>query len=369
MSSLPESIKALQIQPEHRGVKIVQIPFASQDLVKHLPDDQVIIRVRAVGLNPPDWQQAFSDWGTPGTIAGGDSAGDVVKVGSAVKHLKVGDRAAGLTLGGSYQTENGAFAEYVRFVAAVCFKLPESMTYEEAVSFPTPHLTAVLSLFRLNIPKPLSPNPKRETIFIWGGSTAVGHHAVQLAALAGLRVFVTASPAVHEDLKALGAEACFDYKDTDVVKKVLAAAGEEDIIYGLDAVCEKGSTDNCIDVLSPSRGGHLIVVLPVEPETEKRRKDVKVEFILVHTQIGFPIELGYSNISIPVLHEDKNGALEHVSVILPHILENWKAGHGSPNFKTQRLRHLEGGLERIQEGLEIMRDGKYGREKLVYTIA
>ncbi|KAF9068863.1 chaperonin 10-like protein [Rhodocollybia butyracea] len=356
MSSLPENIRALQIQPE-KGVKIVQIPFASQDLVKHLPDDQVIIRVRAVGLNPPDWQQAFSDWGTPGTLLGCDSAGDVVKVGSAIKHLKVGDRAAGLTMGGTFQTENGAFSEYVRLVGTVCFRLPESMTYEEAASFPIPHLTAVLALYiRLNLSK---PSPKRETILIWGGSTAVGHHAVQLAALAGLRVFVTASPGAHEELKALGADTCFDYKDKDVVNKVLAAAGEEDIIYGLDT-----------DVLSPSRGGHLIVILPaVSEETKKRRKDVQVDFILVHTQSGFPIVLDWANISFPVLHEDKNGALEHVSVTMPRILENWKAGHGSPKIKTQRLRHLEGGLERIREGLEIMRDGNYGREKLVYTIA
>ena len=81
---------------------------------------------------------------------------------------------------------------------------------------------------------------------IWGGSTAVGHHAVQLAALSGLKVFVTASPAAHAELKALGAEACFDYKAPDVVKQIQAAAGEEGIIYCLDTVTEKGSTDACV---------------------------------------------------------------------------------------------------------------------------
>ena len=38
--------------------------------------------------------------------------------------------------GSSHQTDNGAFAEYARFNAAVAFKLPEDMTYEEAASFP-----------------------------------------------------------------------------------------------------------------------------------------------------------------------------------------------------------------------------------------
>lgn len=53
--------------------------------------------MRVVSLNPTDWKHALGEWGTPGTIAGCDSAGDVVKVGSAVKHLQVGDRAAGFT--------------------------------------------------------------------------------------------------------------------------------------------------------------------------------------------------------------------------------------------------------------------------------
>lgn len=160
--------------------------------------------------------------------------------------------------GGSYQTDNGSFAEYVRLVAAVCFKLPESMSYEEAASFPIPHLTGVQAFYmRLNIPKPFSPtpnpNPKRESILIWGGSTAVGHHAIQLAALSGLKVYVTASPDVHEELKSLGAEACFDYKAADVVNQIHAAlAGEEEgIIYGYDTVCEKGSTDACVVSLLP----------------------------------------------------------------------------------------------------------------------
>ncbi|KAF9068920.1 chaperonin 10-like protein [Rhodocollybia butyracea] len=368
MSSLPETIKALQVQPG-KSVKVVQIPFASQDLVKHLPSDQVIIRVRAVGLNPTDWKHALGDWGTPGTISGCDSAGDVVKVGSAVKHLKVGDRVAGFTHGGSYQTENGSYSEYVRLVAAVCFKLPESMTYEEAASFPIPHLTAVQALYiRLNIPKPFSPNPRRETILIWGGSTAVGHHAVQLAALSGLRVFVTASPAAHEELKTLGAEACFDYKDTDVVKKIQAAAGDEDIIYGLDTACERGSTDNCVDALSPTRGGRVVAILPISEDTQKRRKDVRAEFSVVYSNLGFSYK-GATGALVPAVPEDKSATLEYVSTDMSQILEHWKTGQGSPKLKTQRLRHLQGGLERIYEGMEIMRDGKYGREKLVYTVA
>ena len=151
--------------------------------------------------------------------------------------------------GGSWQKDNGAYAEYVRFIAAVCFVLPPEMTYEEGASFPIPHLTAVQALYmRLSLPKPFTPaadelRQKGEKILIWGASTAVGHHAVQLAALSGLEVYATASPAAHADIKALGATHVFDYKDADVASKIKEAAGEKGITYGLDTVCEKGSSD------------------------------------------------------------------------------------------------------------------------------
>lgn len=67
--------------------------------------------------------------------------------------------------------------------------------------------------------------------------------------------------------------------------------------------------------------------------------------------------------------EDKAATLEYVSEYMPRIIGDWKEGLGSSMFKTQRLRRMEGGLEGICEGLQIMKDGKYGREKLVYSVA
>ncbi|KAL1745022.1 chaperonin 10-like protein [Schizophyllum fasciatum] len=368
MSSLPETIKALQVLPEGKGLKVVSIPWASQEKVKNLPDHEIIIRVRAIGLNPTDWKHVFLPVGTAGTIAGCDAAGDVVQVGAAVKHLKVGDRAAGFEFGGSWQTDNGAYAEYVRFNGAVSFKLPDDMTYEEAASFPIPHLTAVQALYmRLGLPKPLS-SPLNEKILIWGGSSAVGHHAVQLAKLSGLTVFVTASPAAHDDLKSLGADFTFDYKDLAVVAKITEAAGADGIIYGLDAISENGTTDAVVDALSKQRGGRVITTLPVSQETAARRADVRPEFTLVYTELGYEFTFAGA-VKFPAIKEDEARTLEYVAQDLPKILEGWKAGQGAPKFKTQRIRKLDGGLESVQEGLKIMADGNYGREKLVYTIA
>ena len=154
--------------------------------------------------------------------------------------------------GGSWQKDNGAYAEYVRLIAAACFVLPAEMSYEEGASFPIPHLTAVQALYmRLSLPKPFTPEAndlkqKGEKILIWGASTAVGHHAVQLAVLSGLEVYATASPAAHAEVKALGATHVFDYKDVDVASKIKATAGEDGILHALDTVAEKGSTEAII---------------------------------------------------------------------------------------------------------------------------
>ncbi|TRM69128.1 chaperonin 10-like protein [Schizophyllum amplum] len=366
--ALPEFIKALQVLPDRKGVEVVTIPWASQEKVQNLADNQIIIRVRAVGLNPTDWKHALGEWGTPGTIAGCDAAGDVVKVGAAVKHLKVGDRAAGLNRGSSWQKDNGAFAEYARFVGSGCFKLPDNMTYEEAASFPVPHLTAVQALYmRLGLPKP-DNKPANEKILIWGGSTAVGHHTIQLAKLSGLTVFVTASSGAHAELQALGADHCFDYKDADVVLKITCADGGADIIYGVDTVGDKGSTDLMVDAMSKTRGGTIITTLPISDKTKNRRADVSVEFTIVHTVLGYEVTFAHAT-TFPVMKEDETRALEYVSQDMPKILAGWKAGQGAPKFKTQRLRQMQGGLENIVEGLKVMAEGSYGREKLVYTVA
>lgn len=52
---LPATIKALQLQSD-QTLKIIDIPFATNDKVRNLADDEVLIRVRAVGLNPTDWK-------------------------------------------------------------------------------------------------------------------------------------------------------------------------------------------------------------------------------------------------------------------------------------------------------------------------
>jgi len=134
-------------------------------------------------------------WGEEGKVVGCDGA-DMVEVGNDVKHVHVGNRVAAFMYG-TQDATNGAFAEYTRYNASLAWRLLEGMTYAEATSFPIPFLTAAQNLYFRHGLRPESTVDTTavpaENILIWGGSTAVGHHAIQLAHRSGLCVITTAS--------------------------------------------------------------------------------------------------------------------------------------------------------------------------------
>lgn len=53
---------------------------------------------------------------------------------------------------------------------------------------------------------------------------------------------------------------------------------------------------------------------------------------------------------------------------LPPLLAGWKEGHGSARYKSQTLRVMPGGLDRVYEGIKVLGEGSYKAEKLVYSL-
>ncbi|TFL01474.1 chaperonin 10-like protein [Pterulicium gracile] len=345
------------------GFKVAEVYLDANEVKPH----EVLVKVRAVGLNPTDWKSF--DWlKIEDAVVGCDAAGDIVCVGSEVTRFKAGDRVAGFTIGCS-QTHNGAFAEYVRFDAFTLLRLPEGMPYEEGASLPIPHLTAVQNLHvHLNLPTPsqaeakLSPSAAAgtpETILIWGGTTATGHHAIQLARLSGLRVIATASPQAFDEVLALGASFVFDYRDVDVVEKIREAAGDSEmgVRYVLDTISKGGATEKCIDAMGP-KGGQVVHLLPVSKDIVKRRADVEVSLTLVYNLLG-PM------LSDPFRPQDRPPVQRYLENDWIQLSKGWSNGVGTERLKPQRIRRLERGFDGIVDGLKQMREGRYGREKLV----
>ena len=112
-------------------------------------------------------------------------------------------------------------------------------------------------------PVPTSPPAKAEdAILIWGGSSSVGQYALQILTHWGYKnLLATASEPHHDLLKSYGARAVFDYHDSDVVSRILEAAGGN-VPLVLDCIGSKfGSLKSIAKVAR--KGATVAVLLPV----------------------------------------------------------------------------------------------------------
>lgn len=151
--------------------------------------DEILVRTAAVALNPIDWMLLGST-PSPNAVMGHDYAGTVVEVGeSAQERFKVGDRVCGLVKGADRtRPESGTFAEYIVAKAAVQIRIPDGVSFEDAATVGVGAIATGQCLFgpsSLNLPWPEnhSPSEGRDTILIYGGSTASGCWLIQVAKL------------------------------------------------------------------------------------------------------------------------------------------------------------------------------------------
>lgn len=174
------------------------------DLAVPSPDyGQLLIRTRAVSLNPSDWM-ALDAFGRPGAGVGFDFAGEVREIGEGCANWKVGDRVAGfvhasrsyfykflcspitrLILGHAANYCNGAFREFVSADADLLIRIPDHMSFDEASTLGMGISTAAQALYQwlpLQLPTH-DPQATNWTILIYGGSSATGSIAIQLAKL------------------------------------------------------------------------------------------------------------------------------------------------------------------------------------------
>jgi len=163
-------------------------------------------------------------------ILGDGTAGTVVAAGPDAKRLKVGDKIFGFTWQKLAHKSHQKFVTVPENLLGVLpqgFELPEAVTLGNNFVTVFHALTADLGL-ELPWPKPEGyvPKGKHEAILVWGGSSSVGMFAIQVLRYYGYeKVFTTASKKNHALLKGYGASDVFDYGESDVVEKILKAAG------------------------------------------------------------------------------------------------------------------------------------------------
>lgn len=91
-------------------------------------------------------------------------------------------------------------------------------------------------------------------MLIWGGASSVGTFAIQSAKMLGFIVYATASTKHHEYLKKLGAHATFDYKDSDIISKIVKAVKEDGLKLTVAHCVVDNSLQPTLDVLKQTKG-------------------------------------------------------------------------------------------------------------------
>ncbi|KAG6260161.1 hypothetical protein E4U49_005190 [Claviceps purpurea] len=188
---------------------------------------QYIVRVIYSGVNPADQKHAMV-LGLGDRVAGYDAAGIIVATGAETS-LKKGRRVCVLAKTGivEHAERYGCHQEFLVAEEAGCFPVPERVPMHIAATMPVVVATAADCLFSLLRLEPERSEANRVPVLIWGGSSAVGNAALQLAREAGTwPIIVTASPRHHPELMRRGATACVDYKDERVLDKILAIVQE-----------------------------------------------------------------------------------------------------------------------------------------------
>lgn len=233
---------------------------------------EVLVRVRAVGLNPPDWylrdgyRALPPEWRPDADfplILGTDISGVVDATAADVNGFKVGDEVHGMVrFPEGVMTGSGAYAEYVSAPAAHLAHKPAGLDHQQAAAVPMSLLTAWQFLVELghDAPNPFQDFPhapvelEGRTVLINGAGGGVGHLTTQLAKARGARVIAVASAKNAAMLGEFGVDQFIDYGKTAVETVV------RDVDLVLDAV-GGARMERFLDVIRP--GGALFLVNPL----------------------------------------------------------------------------------------------------------
>lgn len=203
---------------------------------------QILIRVRAAGVNRPDLLQRLGFYppppGAPATL-GLEVAGEVV-AGSG--RWKAGDKVCALLGGGGY-------AQYAVVDARHALPIPEGFDFAHAAALPETVFTVFANVFEHGALK------IGETLLIHGGTSGIGTTAIAMAKAYGARVIATSRGADKKaQAQALGADIAIDAKAEDFAE-IAKAAGGVDVV--LDMV---GASyfDRNLDALNT--GGRIVYI-------------------------------------------------------------------------------------------------------------
>ncbi|GAB4043519.1 NAD(P)-dependent alcohol dehydrogenase [Spirosoma litoris] len=180
-------------------------------VVPSIQKDQLLIRVKAVSINPLDWKvyggemKLMSGSKFPKSV-GIDFSGIVDQIGSDVTRFKTGDAVIGLL----DVFKGGALANYIAVREIDISPKPANVSFEKAAALPVTGLSALQIIDQL-----ASVGPKQD-ILVNGATGGIGVFAVQIAKKRGARVTAVVSTKGVEEAIKWGADTVVDYTKQDI---------------------------------------------------------------------------------------------------------------------------------------------------------
>ncbi|GAA6012170.1 hypothetical protein JCM11491_001772 [Sporobolomyces phaffii] len=363
---LPETQSALLVHGPRQRYELASIPLPTLR-----SDDEVLVRIEAIGLNPVDWKSVAFNFALPvlPALNGRDLAGTIVATGNRVNRFKAGDRvfARRKTLTSlverpdrDYRTSS--FQQYAVASEHCLGLVPANVSIEESAALGVGASTAAIALSstlgirirnfassELNsgsegeldpslIPPPIA---KGDWLLIWGASCVTGYFAAQFARLAGLRVVAVACEKKHgERLRAIGVEKVIDRHDPLLAVSQVVELTSNQLKYALD--CVGSETAGFAQQALRTQGDSYLVGLSGLPKILRdgvNGRSVPIKTFHTNHQVGF---------NLMKLIED---LLISGELVLPTVTV------------------LEGGLAAVNAGLEQLRTGQVSFGRIVVKVA
>jgi putative PIG3 family NAD(P)H quinone oxidoreductase len=239
MTVLPETMFAIAI---HGGAGPASALHAEQHSLPEPRSGEILIRVRAAGVNRPDLLQRAGNYppppGAPDTL-GLEVAGEVV---TPSGRWREGDRVCALLGGGGY-------AEFASVDARHALPIPPGLSFIEAAALPETVFTVYANVFEHGALKP------GETLLVHGATSGIGVAAIQMAKAAGATVVATARGADKAaKARELGADVAVDTTIADFAAAAKAAGGVD---VALDMV---GATYFAATLDALNTGGRIVYI-------------------------------------------------------------------------------------------------------------
>lgn len=273
-------------------------------------------------------------------VTGREMSGVVAQVGKNVSGFQQGERVWTSTY--YKDVRAGCFQEYVVVPSHTVLPIPSTVPFEAAACLGVAALTAGMSLWKwlgVSVPSANTGREDDEWLLVWGGSTVTGQFATQFAVHSGVKVITVNSAETKTLSEGLGA--------THVV--VRDGKPDEDVVEEIRSVTE-GNITRAIDLVGTKTAALCLKAVSTEkpvqfaPLAMMSSSQQVPDNVVVHTVEMKQFVLDKTNVCYT---EELGKLLEGGKVVLP------------------QLHLVEGGLDVVEESLELLKKGNMKGKKLV----